>query len=92
MAEYYDSETLYDSPQLERLNEVLDNMTEELPVNHSGTSFSSPGNRTHSHRDIKHRGERREACAKQAIAVLCFIVYILLHFSQNDSIQEIADV
>ena len=34
MAEYYDNETLYDSnhydnPQLERLNEVLDNMTDE---------------------------------------------------------------
>ena len=29
MAEYYDSETLYDNPQLERLNEVLDNMTNE---------------------------------------------------------------
>lgn len=29
MAEYYDSETLYDSPQLKRLNEVLDNMTDE---------------------------------------------------------------
>ena len=29
MAEYYDSETLYDNPQLERLNEVLDNMTDE---------------------------------------------------------------
>ena len=33
MAEYYDSETLYDSnhydsPQLKRLNEVLDNMTD----------------------------------------------------------------
>lgn len=40
-------------------------MNWQLPVNHSGTSFSSPGNRTHSHRDIKHRGERREACAKQ---------------------------
>ena len=29
MAEYYDNETLYDNPQLERLNEVLDNMTDE---------------------------------------------------------------
>ena len=29
MAEYYDSETLYDSPQLERLNETLDSMTDE---------------------------------------------------------------
>ena len=29
MAEYYDSETLYDNPQLENLNEVLDNMTDE---------------------------------------------------------------
>ena len=29
MAEYYDSETLYDNPQLERLTEVLDNMTDE---------------------------------------------------------------
>lgn len=34
MAEYYDNETLYDSPhydkpQLEKLNEVLDNMTDE---------------------------------------------------------------
>ena len=29
MAEYYDSETLYDNPQLERLNETLDNMTDE---------------------------------------------------------------
>jgi hypothetical protein len=28
MAEYYDSETLYDNPQLERLNEVLDSMTD----------------------------------------------------------------
>lgn len=29
MAEYYDSETLYDNPQLEKLNEALDNMTDE---------------------------------------------------------------
>ena len=29
MAEYYDNETLYDNPQLKRLNEVLDNMTDE---------------------------------------------------------------
>ena len=29
MAEYYDNETLYDNPQLERLNEVLDTMTDE---------------------------------------------------------------
>jgi hypothetical protein len=29
MAEYYDNETLYDNPQLERLTEVLDNMTDE---------------------------------------------------------------
>ena len=29
MAEYYDNETLYDNPQLERLNEVLDIMTDE---------------------------------------------------------------
>lgn len=29
MAEYYDNETLYDNPQLEKLNKVLDNMTDE---------------------------------------------------------------
>ena len=29
MTEYYDNETLYDNPQLERLNEVLDNMNDE---------------------------------------------------------------
>ena len=29
MSEYYDNETLYDNPQLERHNEVLDNMTDE---------------------------------------------------------------
>lgn len=29
MVEYYDNETLYDNPQLKRLNEVLDNMTDE---------------------------------------------------------------
>lgn len=29
MAEYYDNETLYDNPQLKRLTEVLDNMTDE---------------------------------------------------------------
>ena len=29
MAEYYDSETLYDNPQLKKLNEVLDNITDE---------------------------------------------------------------
>ena len=29
MAEYYDNETLYDNPQLKRLNEVLDSITDE---------------------------------------------------------------